>query len=418
MKVGISDRAWERVARSVHFTERQTGAGGRLPLGLGSGSPVWVRVGVLATPPATDCESCPDGAPETWRATLAGFGVCGGSPDPNGDLTLTYTTGCTWTGTLNGVAWTLAYVAGAWDLTDNTIGARYTLTGSAWSCTGPNEMGRTGVTGCGESPESVTLAAASPATLKAGAYEAVFQLWNNDAAALEDAPEPNACYAVDANSGGLRQGRVYIGAVVWQYAENGMVLVAVMGDAVDESGSGNGGGCDLETVSFDVVTAVTCDPSGGLTVTTRRVSITGCNLSVSQGDPPAAGSGSGGGGTAFATDCQGTGESLEAHPDVSLSITDGPYSGVYALVWASPALSPLSGDAWQADATISGVPHRFSLFSAGPPGDIRWYLWVTNLNTSGTLVVIAASGACDPFSLAFPGADLGSADDVTVVIPP
>jgi len=33
-------------------------------------------------------------------------------------------------------------------------------------------------------------------------------------------------------------------------------------------------------------------------------------------------------------------------------------------------------------------------------------------------VVIAASGACDPFSLAFPGADLGSADDVTVVIPP
>ena len=75
MKVGISDRAWERVARSVHFTERQTGAGGRLPLGLGSGSPVWVRVGVLATPSAADCESCPDGAPETWRATLAGFGV-------------------------------------------------------------------------------------------------------------------------------------------------------------------------------------------------------------------------------------------------------------------------------------------------------------------------------------------------------
>ena len=187
------------------------------------------------------------------------------------------------------------------------------------------------------------------------------------------------------------------------------------------SGSGTGdiaGGCDLETISFDVVTAVSCDASGGLTVTTRRVSITGCNLSVSQGDPPAAGSGSGGGGTAFATDCQGTGESLEAHPDVSLSITDGPYSGVYALVWASPAASPVSGDAWQADATISGVPHRFSLFSAGPPGDIRWYLWVTNLNTSGTLVVIAASGACDPFSLAFPGADLGSADDVTVVIPP
>jgi hypothetical protein len=188
------------------------------------------------------------------------------------------------------------------------------------------------------------------------------------------------------------------------------------------AGSGSGAdvsaGCDLETISFDVVTAVSCDPSGGLTVTTRRVSITGCNLSVSQGDPPAAGSGSGGGGTAFATDCQGTGEPLEAHPDVSLSITDGPYSGVYALVWASPAASPVSGDAWQADATISGVPHRFSLFSAGPPGDIRWYLWVTNLNTSGTLVVIAASGACDPFSLAFPGADLGSADDVTVVIPP
>lgn len=238
MKVGISDRAWERVARSVHFTERQTGAGGRLPLGLGSGSPVWVRVGVLATPSAADCESCPDGAPETWRATLAGFGVCGGSPDPNGNLTLTYTTGCTWTGTLNGIAWTLAYVAGAWELTDDTIGARYTLTGSAWSCTGPNEMGRTGVTGCGESPESVTLAAASPATLKAGAYEAVFQLWNNDAAAFEDAPEPNACYAVDVDGDELEEGKVYPGGVVWQYVENGMVLVAVD----DVWGGGNGFG--------------------------------------------------------------------------------------------------------------------------------------------------------------------------------
>jgi len=192
--------------------------------------------------------------------------------------------------------------------------------------------------------------------------------------------------------------------------------------AAATSGSGAGGevGCDLETISFDVVTAVTCDPSGGLTVTTRRVSITGCNLSVSQGDPPAAGSGSGGGGTAFATDCQGTGESLEAHPDVSLSITDGPYSGVYALVWSAtnPGAGPSGGAGWLLETTISAVPYRFFLFSAGPPGDVRWYLWVTNLNTSGTLVVIAASGACDPFSLAFPGADLGSADDVTVVIPP
>lgn len=190
------------------------------------------------------------------------------------------------------------------------------------------------------------------------------------------------------------------------------------------AGSGSGAdvsaGCDLETISFDVVTAVACDPSGGLTVTTRRVSITGCNLSVSQGDPPAAGSGSGGGGTAFATDCQGTGESMETHPDTSLSITDGPYSGVYALVWSAtnPGAGPDGGAGWLLETTISAVPYRFFLFSAGPPGDVRWYLWVTNLNTSGTIVVIAASGACDPFGLAFPGADLGSADDVTVVIPP
>ena len=232
MKVGITDRAWERIARSVHFTERrEVGAGGRLPLGLGSGSPVWVRAGALATPPATDCDRCPDGAPETWRATLAGFAACGGAPDPNGTLTLTYTTGCTWAGTLNGVAWTLAYVSGAWELTDDTLGARYTLTGANWECVGPNELGRTDVTGCGSSPESLTLSAASPATLRDGAYDAVFVEWDNDAAEFIDSEEPNTCYAVDANGGELEEGTVYGGAVVWQYAENGMVLVAVFGAA-------------------------------------------------------------------------------------------------------------------------------------------------------------------------------------------
>lgn len=44
MILGIAEDAWKRINRSVQFTERrEQSAGGRQPLGLGSGSPVWVK---------------------------------------------------------------------------------------------------------------------------------------------------------------------------------------------------------------------------------------------------------------------------------------------------------------------------------------------------------------------------------------
>lgn len=58
-------------------------------------------------------------------------------------------------------------------------------------------------------------------------------------------------------------------------------------DGGADGGSGSGGGTgDLETVYFDVVTAVDLD---ACTVTTKRVTLTGSGLSVVLSDPPSGG---------------------------------------------------------------------------------------------------------------------------------
>lgn len=274
MIVGIPDEAWRRIRRSVHFTERrEVGAGGRLPLGLGSGAPVFVRVGELAAGRVMTCEACTGGAPRVWAVTLAGFATCDGDVDPNGELRLTHESGCTWAGSLNDIGWTLAYTAGLWTLTDDgAIGATYHLTGSSWACAGPNDLSRADVSGCATSAESVTLTAASGVTVHAGAYEAVFQRWDNAAAVFVDVDEPNDCYAVDVNREELVAGIVYHGGVVWQYAENGRVLVAVTGVATNPSGSGSGtdtdgdGTADRRLVGYNY--DVSC--SGGILTKTRQ----------------------------------------------------------------------------------------------------------------------------------------------------
>jgi hypothetical protein len=157
------------------------------------------------------------------------------------------------------------------------------------------------------------------------------------------------------------------------------------------SGSGSAGCCcELETVAFTVVTAVDLV---NCTVTTKRVVITGCNLSLVQTDPPTNPSGGG----AYSACLDAAGEPLESHGPFTLTIPDGPYVGTYTLDYAG-------GQVWQV-----GVGEKITLRCDGG----AWNL----VGPWGTAAATGVGVGGGTVALTWPGAAVGGSSDATAVSP-
>lgn len=104
----------------------------------------------------------------------------------------------------------------------------------------------------------------------------------------------------------------------------------------------------------------------------------------------------GGGGTAGC--CAGEGEPLEGPGLVTLqlTITDGPNAGVYTIGGSHDI-------GWTFVLPGGNVPVRCNVTGT----------WEASVNPIPTM---STSVSCDPFGVVFPGADFGSADDVTLVV--
>jgi hypothetical protein len=165
---------------------------------------------------------------------------------------------------------------------------------------------------------------------------------------------------------------------------SGYIFVHRYSQSGSGADDGGGGGCTLETVSFDVVTSVSCDVYGGLSVTTRRISITGCNLSVSGADAPV-----------LSACYDAAGEPLADHPNLLATFPDGPLVGTYTLVW----------DAGNSRWDVNGNKPLLSCASG---------VWTLDGGSEGTGIATDQSG--NPFLLTFSGADFGGVGAITVEI--
>lgn len=129
-----------------------------------------IRVSVVSELPApdplpvTDCEECPDGAPESYTFTLTGG--TGDFADANGVWTVTHTTGCEWVGAMGEYTATLV-ANGASTLEFEGPGGylmRFVRSGPAWACSGPNATEEDDASGgTGTPPDPPTLTAVPPA---------------------------------------------------------------------------------------------------------------------------------------------------------------------------------------------------------------------------------------------------------------
>lgn len=106
-------------------------------------------------PGVCDCSECPDGAPPEWAFVFeGGTGFLEGA---NGSWTVTHTSGCTWTGTLNDNTATLTKAGGIWQLTiENDDGGATWILETA-DCCGPLPLAVDEVAGDGDAPASLTL---------------------------------------------------------------------------------------------------------------------------------------------------------------------------------------------------------------------------------------------------------------------
>lgn len=147
------------------------------------------------------------------------------------------------------------------------------------------------------------------------------------------------------------------------------------------SGSGGGGSCTLETVTFDVVTGVSCDASGGLSVTTTRITMTGCNLSITAADAPACDPPSG---TVSACTAGG----VAAMP-AAFEFTVGTFdNATYAALEGAQTVNHVTGCNWgSGGAACSGTGPCWSLTGDGS----GWVL--TGLTAGGDAVRYVVSGA-------------------------
>jgi hypothetical protein len=104
---------------------------------------------------------------------------------------------------------------------------------------------------------------------------------------VDGTPAVGEEWSAQAGSWGL--GDTGGGFIILTTAVDGRVNAVRYGVSSGTSGSGadgGGGAGSLETITFDVVTAVNLD---ACTVTTRRITITGNGLSVVTSDPPSGG---------------------------------------------------------------------------------------------------------------------------------
>jgi hypothetical protein len=96
----------------------------------GAGKPISPALNEVVT----TCGQCPGGAPKRWRV--------GGALEA---VTLTHSSGCTWSGTVDAATYTLTYSAAnfRWELVRSKIGEfpkTWIAQGVLWSCLGPNVM--------------------------------------------------------------------------------------------------------------------------------------------------------------------------------------------------------------------------------------------------------------------------------------
>lgn len=104
------------------------------------------------------CGDCPGGSPDTWTVDMAGF-TC--SPVVHaGTLTVTRSSGCTWTGTWGGLPVTVEPNGSNLQLRITGIGVY--ITNGSWGCCGPVVLERDQADGCDESPATLTLTAGGP----------------------------------------------------------------------------------------------------------------------------------------------------------------------------------------------------------------------------------------------------------------
>lgn len=106
----------------------------------------------LTVTQVTGCSQCPKGSPSIWR--VGGLSV---------ELTLTYSTSCTWTGTTGTDSFTLDFVPqpaeedDEWQL-EASDGTVWVAPAATWNCLGPNVMFRDDfISGSADQPEAVTL---------------------------------------------------------------------------------------------------------------------------------------------------------------------------------------------------------------------------------------------------------------------
>jgi hypothetical protein len=175
---------------------------------------------------------------------------------------------------------------------------------------------------------------------------------------------------------------------------DGSGFVFVHRNSHSGSGTDDGGGsCTLETVSFDVVTSSTCDASGGLRAVITRITLTGCNLSISAADAPANGGGS--------ATCTGEVAVLATHPALSLVVPDGTHAGTYTLTWNA------GQERWEYNGGGGGAPSFTASYSAGT--------WAISMDVSGTITdETNLVATCDPFGVSAPGTAFGSTANVTL----
>lgn len=89
----------------------------------------------------TGCSTCsPDGSVQTW--TLKGYVGSAGAGYSEVSFDMTYTSGCTWSGTYNAQTYTLTYTGGNWVLSVGSgLGlVQWTATGASWNCLWPNTL--------------------------------------------------------------------------------------------------------------------------------------------------------------------------------------------------------------------------------------------------------------------------------------